>query len=76
VSENRVVRIIFGNKKEEIEDIRKFHNEELHNTYSSSNNTRVIDSRAMRCAKGLNTCGKEEKCTQSLDPKIWRKYFI
>jgi hypothetical protein len=36
VFENRVLRRIFGPKKDEvIGDWRKFHNEELHNLYSS-----------------------------------------
>jgi hypothetical protein len=36
VSENRVLRRIFGPKRDEIMgELRKLHNEELHNLYSS-----------------------------------------
>jgi hypothetical protein len=48
VSENRVLRKIFGPKREEDGSWRKLHNDELHNTYSSSNIVRVIKSRRMR----------------------------
>jgi hypothetical protein len=38
VSENRVLRRIFGQKRDEVTgDLRKLHNEELHNLYSSPN---------------------------------------
>jgi hypothetical protein len=41
--ENRVVRRIFGPKREEVTgDWRKLHNEELHNLYSSPNIIRMI----------------------------------
>jgi hypothetical protein len=42
VFENRVLRRIFGPKKEEDESWRKLHNDELHSLYSSSNIIRVI----------------------------------
>jgi hypothetical protein len=36
VSENRVLKIIFGSKREEVTgDWRRIHNEELHNLYDS-----------------------------------------
>jgi hypothetical protein len=48
VFENRVLRRIFGPKREEVTgDWRKLHNEELHNLYSSPNIIRIIKSRAM-----------------------------
>jgi hypothetical protein len=38
VIENRVLRRIFGLKRDEVtEEWRKLHNEELHNLYSSPN---------------------------------------
>jgi hypothetical protein len=50
VSENRVLRI-FGPKRDEVMGgCKKFHNEELHNLYSSPNIIRMIKSRRMRCA--------------------------
>ena len=43
--ENRVLRRIFGPKKDEVTgDWRKLHNEELNNLYSSPNIIRVIKS--------------------------------
>jgi hypothetical protein len=49
VFENRVLRRIFGPKRDEVtRDWRKLHNEELHNLYSSPNIIRNIKSRRMR----------------------------
>jgi hypothetical protein len=51
VFENRVLRKLFGQKRDEVtRDWRKLHNEELHNLYSSPNVTRIIRSRSMRWA--------------------------
>jgi hypothetical protein len=48
--ENRVLRRIFGPKRDEVKgDWKKLHNEELHNLYSSPNIIRMIKSRRMRC---------------------------
>jgi hypothetical protein len=49
--ENRVLRRIFGPKREEVtEELRKLHNEELNDRYSLPNIVRVIKSRRMRWA--------------------------
>ena len=49
VSENRVLRRIFGLKRDGVTgERRKLHNEELNDLYSSSNIVRVIKSRRMR----------------------------
>jgi hypothetical protein len=46
VSENRVLRRIFGPKREEVaEGLKRLHNEELHNLYVSPTFIRVIKSR-------------------------------
>jgi hypothetical protein len=51
VFENRVLRRIFGQKRDEVTgEWRKLHNEELHNLYSSSSIIRIIKSRRMRWA--------------------------
>jgi hypothetical protein len=47
VFENRVLRI-FGRKRELDGSLRKLHNDELHNLYSSPNIVRVIKSMRMR----------------------------
>jgi hypothetical protein len=51
VCENRVLRRIFGPRRDVVTgDWRKLHNEELHDWYSSSNIIRMIKSRRMRWA--------------------------
>jgi hypothetical protein len=49
VLENRVLRIIFGSKKDKIKgEWRKLHNEELNDMYCSPHIIQVIKSRSMR----------------------------
>jgi hypothetical protein len=48
VFKNRVLRKIFGPKREEDRSWIKLHNDELHSLYSSQNIVRVIKSRRMR----------------------------
>jgi hypothetical protein len=46
VFENRVLRMIFGPKRDDVTGgWRKLHNEELHNLYSSPSIIRIIKSR-------------------------------
>jgi hypothetical protein len=48
VLENRLLRRIFGPKRDEVTvNWRKLHNEELHNLYSSPSMNRTIRSRRM-----------------------------
>jgi hypothetical protein len=54
VFENRVLRRIFGPKRdEETGGWRKLHNEELHNLYCSPSIIRSIKSRRMRWARHI-----------------------
>ena len=45
VFENRILRRIFGPKRDENGEWRRLHNEELHSLYRSPNIVRVIKSR-------------------------------
>jgi hypothetical protein len=59
VFENRVLRRIFGPKRDEVTGgRRKLHNEELHDLYSSPSIVRVIKARRMRWA-GHVACMRE-----------------
>jgi hypothetical protein len=58
VFESRVLRRIFGPKRDEVTGgWRKLHNEELHNLYSSPSIIRVIKSRRMRLAGHVERTG-------------------
>jgi hypothetical protein len=48
IFENRVLRRIFGPKREEDRSWRKLHNDGLHSLYYSLNIVRAIKSRKMR----------------------------
>jgi hypothetical protein len=58
VFENRVLRRIFGPKREEDGSCGKLHHEELHSLYSSPNIVRVIKSRRMRWAGHVARMGE------------------
>jgi hypothetical protein len=65
VFENRVLRRIFGPKRDETTgEWRKLHNEELNDLYSSPNIIRVIKSRRMRWAGHVACMGGKERCIQ------------
>jgi hypothetical protein len=59
--ENRVLRGIFGPKKDEVMgEWRKLHNEELRDLYSSPRIIRIIKSKRMRWAGHVAHMGGEE----------------
>ena len=59
VFENRVLRKIFGPKRDEVRgEWRKLHNEELNDLYCSPNNIWVINSSRMRWAGNIARVGE------------------
>ena len=64
VFENRVLRRIFGLKRDEVtEEWKKLHNEALSGLYSLTNIVRVVKSRRMRWAGHVARMGRGEGCT-------------
>jgi hypothetical protein len=62
VFENRVLRRIFGPKRDEVTgEWRKLHNEELRDLYSSPSIIRTIKSRGMKSGSACSTNGSEEE---------------
>jgi hypothetical protein len=60
VFENRVLRRVFGPKRDEVAgEWRKLHNEELNGLYSLPNIVRVVKSRRMRWAGHVARMGKD-----------------
>jgi len=60
VSENMVLRRIFGRRRDEVKgERRRLHNEELNDLYSSPNIVRVIKSRRMKWAGHVARTGEE-----------------
>jgi hypothetical protein len=58
-SENRVLRRVFGPKRDDVTGgWRKLHNEELHNLHSSPSIIRMIKSRRMRWAGHVARMGR------------------
>jgi hypothetical protein len=59
VLENRVLRRIIGQERDEVTGgWRKLHNEELHNLYSSPSIIRMIKSRMMRLTGHVARMGR------------------
>ena len=60
MSENRVLRRIFGPKRDGVTgEWRRLHNEELNDLYSSPSIVRVMKSRRMRWAGHVASMGEE-----------------
>jgi hypothetical protein len=67
VFENRVLRRIFGPKKDEVMgEWRKLHNKELRDLYSSPSIIRVIKSRRMRLAGHVSRMGEKSNACRLL----------
>jgi hypothetical protein len=67
VFENRVLRRIFGPKRDELTGgWRELHNEELHNLYSSPSIIRMIKSRRMRWAVHVARMGQKRNACRIL----------
>ena len=63
--ENRLLRRIFGSKRDEVTgEWRKLHNEELNDMYCSPDIIGVIKSRRMRCVGHVARMGKGEVYTE------------
>jgi hypothetical protein len=67
VFENRVLRRIFGPKRDEVMGVwRKLHNKELCDSYSSPSIIRIIKSRRMRWARHLARMEENRKACRLL----------
>jgi hypothetical protein len=64
VLENRVLRRIFGPKREEDGSWRKLHNDEPHSLYSSPNIVRVIKIKEVEISGACGTHGSGESYSQ------------
>ena len=71
ITENRVLRRIFGTKRDEVTgEWRKLLHEELNNLYSSPNIIRVIKSRRMRWVGHVARMGKRRGVYRVLAGKL------
>jgi len=72
--ENMVLRRIFGHRSDEVKgELRRLHNEELNDLYSSPNIVRVIKSRRMRWVGHVALMGEERGVYRVLMGKPERK---
>jgi hypothetical protein len=72
VFENRVLRRIFGPKRDEVTgEWWKFHNEELHNLYSFPDIIRQV--KAIEVGGACGTHGRGEKSVQGFGGKARKK---
>jgi hypothetical protein len=70
VIENRILRRIFGSKRNEVKGgLRKLHNEELDDLYCSPSIIRVIKSRRMEWAEYVACMGERRGVCRVLEGK-------
>jgi hypothetical protein len=75
--ENRVLRRVFGPKREELaERGRKLHKEELRDLYSPKSIIRMIKSIMTRWVGHVERMGKKEECVYDIGGKARRKDTI
>ena len=70
VFENRILRRIFGPKRDSNALWRRLHNEELHTLYRSPNIVRVIKSRRLRWASHVTRMEKDRSVFKILARKL------
>ena len=71
---NRVLRRIFGPKRDEVTGVwRKLHSEELNDLYSSPNMVRVIKSRRMGWAGHVARVGEGKRRVKGFGEETWGK---
>jgi hypothetical protein len=74
VFENRVLRRVFGHRRDEVTgEWRKLHNEELNDLNSLPNIVRVVKSRRMRWARHVALIGEERVVHRMLVGKHEKK---
>jgi hypothetical protein len=67
VFENRVLRRIFGPKRDEVTgELRKLHNKELHDLYSLPSIIRIIKSQRMRWSGHVARMGEKRNAYRLL----------
>ena len=72
VFENRVLRRIFGPKRDGVTgDWRKLHNEELNDLYCSPSILRVIKSKKNVMGGACGTYGGRQRCAQGFGGETW-----
>jgi hypothetical protein len=77
VFENRVLRTIFGSKREEVVGgWRRLHNEELHNLYTPPDVIRVIISMRLRWMGHVERMGEMRNAYKILVGKLGGKSLI
>jgi hypothetical protein len=72
--DSSVLRRILGPKSEETRGgLKKLHNKELNNWYSSPDIIRLIKSRTIKLTGVGSRHGREERCINSLSREIYKK---